>query len=1212
MLKSKFLSAVINTAKISLLFCSVVFFPLSVLSQATPFSPDDPYFSYDATARPDFPGQWHLINNAPLAGIQLTIPDGGTSKVLMTNSGVDAGLKGAWKLGYTGKGIVIGIVDDGVQGNHPDIAPNYRSDLSRNFSSDSTIAGQAQGPIDNDDNHGQAVAGVAAARGGNKIGGTGAAPYASIAGLNPYTGYEKNDTDKRALYVQAYYWKSGVDPATGKITAKPQINIMNHSYGQNTPWNTNDDLHGPNITTAINATTRNGTIHVWSAGNERGKANEDTGKDNVLTNSNVIPVAAMGSDGKFTDYSNYGSNVFVTAPSNRSGIYSGYYTFGITTTDRTGASLGYNRYSTENTKGDWTDLFPDYSYTSTFGGTSSSAPLVSGIMALGMEANKQMDVRMAKHVLVATSTKVDPNDASAAGGWVKNGAGNWFNPNYGFGNINAGKFVETVKNVLYVTNQTSYATGTQTVNEKIKYFNNSTNMGTSKDLTLTTAELPASLRQPLEGVEVNLNFTHPKRGDLTAYITSPYGTKSRLFNSTQNLAADKQDSADVTNFGWTFLSNTFWGEDPLGGTDKVSGKWTVMMGDVVNNEAGTWNSYKVTLLMGKIVMGSGVVTQTANIKARSLTMLMADTVLINPAGLEMQFNEAVQVSAGELNVNGRVKMVRPDNDEDPEDGIFVLDGGSVSGSGTIEAPYGFYHLSGTIKPGNSIGTLTIAGDYYQERQAKLLIEVASPTSNDVLAITGGAFLSGILETSWLGGATPAIGTVFGAFLTAAEGVTGQFSSLLTNITPTVVFKPRYDVPNQVYLVVQRDYVNEVLLPYLNTNQRAVGGMLNSVGNTATGDLNTVLAAIDAIPQYSQIPGVYDQLAPRGSEAIFRMGVSSTVFQAGNISDRLFDIRRGVKGASLDGTFIRNSDFIREGRDKPVLVASAGPDLTGMLPSGADEKWGIFIKGNAVSGNQRDTPDQMGYKFTSAGMTFGMDYRFTNNLAAGLLVGYTGSRANVDDYDSKVKMDGYTVGAYGTWYSKGFFVDGQASYGWADYRNTRRIVFPGIDRTATSKPVGKQLTLYGGTGYEFSVNKWTLVPSVSFQYTRLNLDGYTESGAGALDLNVNSQDTQSLMGNIGGRVYYTFDTRRALIMPFIHASYGYEFLGGAQTVTSRLAQGSSPFTIETPSPDRNFVLCGAGASMFLPNGASLNIGYTAQIGMDKYIAHSINGSLRISF
>jgi subtilase-type serine protease len=131
--------------------------------------------------------------------------------------------------------------------------------------------------------------------------------------------------------------------------------------------------------------------------------------------------------------------------------------------------------------------------------------------------------------------------------------------------------------------------------------------------------------------------------------------------------------------------------------------------------------------------------------------------------------------------------------------FFVLDGGIVSGTGTIEAPYGFYHLAGTIKPGNSIGTLTITGDYYQEPQAKLLIEVASPTSNDVLAITGDASLSGILQTSWQGGATPAIGTKFGAFLTAAGGVTGRFTSLLTNITPTVVFSRNTTSPTRCTL-----------------------------------------------------------------------------------------------------------------------------------------------------------------------------------------------------------------------------------------------------------------------------------------------------------------------------------------------------------------------------------------------------------------------------
>ena len=31
----------------------------------------------------------------------------------------------SWKSGYTGKGIVVGVVDDGVDGSHPELQDNY-------------------------------------------------------------------------------------------------------------------------------------------------------------------------------------------------------------------------------------------------------------------------------------------------------------------------------------------------------------------------------------------------------------------------------------------------------------------------------------------------------------------------------------------------------------------------------------------------------------------------------------------------------------------------------------------------------------------------------------------------------------------------------------------------------------------------------------------------------------------------------------------------------------------------------------------------------------------------------------------------------------------------------------------------------------------------------------------------------------------------------
>lgn len=1168
----------------------ILLFPFAAWGreELDPFYPDDPYFSYNVALRPNFPGQWHLVNGGP-SFIDFYSRQFGTT-TRMVNSGVSAGLLGAWNLGYTGSGVVIGIVDDGVDGTNYDIAPNYRADLSRNFSDNADLAAAAQGPQKQGDNHGTAVAGVAAARGGNGIGGTGAAPYAQIAGLRINIG-SVTPADPEASeqnYLDAYYWLSGVNPTTGAITGTAGIEVKNHSYGSDDPFSGATAA----IQLALTRTAANGVIHVFSAGNARNEKTEDANRgDTTHNNSSVLTVAALGSDGTYANYSSFGASVFVTAPSNRSD----YTGFGITTTDVSGADLGYNAWSGTNTKGDKDDLFPDTSYTSGFGGTSSSAPLVSGIMALGKEANPEMDIRMAKHALVKTSTVVDASDTSDSsfGGWRTNGAGNRFNPNYGFGNINAGAFVEKVLDVGYVTEQTSIvksaAVGVAIPDDDPA--------GVSRTINITAAEAA----QPLEGIEVGLTLTHQKAGDLTATLTSPSTMPSRILYSTSHLTASQQDTTVLTGTSLTFLTNAFWGEN-------ATGNWTLNVADIEAGNTGTWDAYNVTFLMGEMVMFSpGAITQSADVNALSLTVLNNATTYTIPAGRTFQVNRNVMVDGGTLIVNGNLTEKAGSYGN-----LFSLYSGKVQGTGTINASRGLENTGGTVSPGNSIGTLNLVGNYTQSGQGKLLVEVESPTSNDVLAITGSASLGGTLQTSWLGGATPAVGTVFGTFLAATAGVSGRFGTLLTNITPTVVFKPHYETANQVYLVVERDYLNQVLSTYLNTNQRSVGSMLNSAAPSAAGDLERVLGIIDAIPSYNQVAGAYDQIAPRSNQVDFTMGVSSAVFQAANVAGRLSDIRRGAWGTNPGSGFIRNSGFIREGRDRPILIASAASDLTGMLPARVEERWGIFAKGNAISGDQRDTPDQMGYSFTSAGLTVGMDYRLTPNLAAGLLFGYTGSRAEVDNNGSRTTMDGYTFGAYGTWYAGRFYVDGQASYGWADYRNTRRIVFSGLDRTASSSPGGSQLTLYGGTGCEIPAGRWTVVPNLSLQYIDLGIDGYTESGAGALDLDVDGQRTRSLQGNFGGKLYYTWETPKSVVMPGISLAWGYEFMRGSRDITSRLAQGSSPFSIETVSPDRNFLLAGAGVSVITRGGASFHIGYDVQIGESRYAVQSINGVMRVAF
>ncbi len=493
------------------------------LQQRKYFAPNDPLFAQ----------QWHLDN---------------------TNGYPDVNVVPAWQRGVTGSGVLIGIVDDSLQTTHPDLAPNYNPAHSWDFGQNDAIPD----PVWSDDNHGTSVAGVAAGRGGNGVGVTGAAPEAGLAGLRIDF---NNQTD--AMFVNAtLYHSSGTDTS---------IQVKNHSYGTSVPFIANTSQ-----VNALVASSAAGTIHTFAAGNERsyhgyyidvdnnGTLTEDVdyaidadaSKKATQNADESIAVAALGADGKLSPYSNFGACVFVTAPSN------GALGKGIVTTDRTG-SAGYNSGS---------DPIGNSDYTSAFGGTSSASPLVAGVMALGKQANPNLDVRMAKHLLAQTSQMVDATDAN----WVVNAAGFEFSDNYGFGLIDADAFTLAATQFSGVTPLVTETTGTISVGQAI----GSTGATLMQQFSLDT---PGAL----EEIEVRLNVSHTWRGDLEAFLVSPAGTGYRLFS--RNYA----DS--FNNIDWTFTSNAYWGESAVG-------DWALYLVDTWQGaDDGIWNSFSVTARTGSLI-----------------------------------------------------------------------------------------------------------------------------------------------------------------------------------------------------------------------------------------------------------------------------------------------------------------------------------------------------------------------------------------------------------------------------------------------------------------------------------------------------------------------------------------------------------------------------------------------------------------------------------
>lgn len=521
---------------------------------------------------------WHLKNT----GQKVFAVNGGTV-------GEDINLGSLLSEGVDGSGVSVLVSDDGIQDTHEDLTSNfnYSAQNSKDYSVNNSPRRTGPPKQLNYDYHGTAVAGLIAATSSNAKGARGVAPNARLSSYNFLSAGVNTDDYDHEQFSGAF-------------------DVVNMSWGWPQYLLTPPD--SVNEAAMVAATTNGrggkGTVLVKSSGNSFIVEREDSGNSLCVGSSNydadnttpyTVIVGALDAKGEATSYSSGGSNLWISS----FGGMDGSTDPAIFTTDLSGCTYGlaHSQSSIPFNRGQGGNS--GCNYTVSFNGTSSAAPILSGVVALMLSANPNLTWRDIKYILAKTAVPVDYSESAAYGHplagtghtnypsgvmwerpWVRNSADFRFHNFYGFGKVNASAAVALAKNTtqyLPATLITRQVTGTMsstptTIPETAGSVTNFDQFNKVDLVTNVTENIS------IEGVQLSLNVSGGSVAGLHVELISPDGTHSILVNAKTCLSS--------SSFGtMVFLSNAFYRERSVG-------NWTLR---IVNTQAGTRNLNGYTL-----------------------------------------------------------------------------------------------------------------------------------------------------------------------------------------------------------------------------------------------------------------------------------------------------------------------------------------------------------------------------------------------------------------------------------------------------------------------------------------------------------------------------------------------------------------------------------------------------------------------------------------
>jgi outer membrane autotransporter protein len=574
--------------------------------------------------------------------------------------------------------------------------------------------------------------------------------------------------------------------------------------------------------------------------------------------------------------------------------------------------------------------------------------------------------------------------------------------------------------------------------------------------------------------------------------------------------------------GTTILiaDNSFSGGTTIsGGTLQLGNGGTtgMIIGDVVDNGTLAFDRSDDISFSGAI-SGSGAVTK-----------LGGNTLVLD--GDCSAFAGATDLQAGMLvvgSVAGNGAVLGGDVD--------IATGATLGGHGEIG---GDVVNAGTLAPGNSIGTLTIHGDYTQTADGTLAIEAQADGQADKVVVDGDATLDGSALVLAADGDWKPL-TEY-TILTAGGDVSGTFGSATSSLLfldPVI----NYDA-HAVRLSLQRNDVGFASVG--NTrNQRATGAAADTLGfGNAVYDALTTLDATTA-------PEAFDALS-------------------------------GELHASVQTALVEDSSYLRTAMRNRLDAARA--DGHGVWATG----WGHWAHDDS-DGNAAEL------RTDGHGIAAGADAAVGAAARRGVVIGASRARARGGDRAAHADIDSRHLGVYGRMPLGGLQLQAGMARSWHDVDSRRDVAFPGIDEHLSGDQDADTTQGYVDASHDFKVARGTVSPYLDLARVQVRARGFAETGGDAA-LQVDASHTSRTFATAGVRGDFSFASAWRLqgSLGWSHAFGG----DGSPTVQEAFVAGSDAFVVAGVPIADNAVTVQAGLGYQATPAFRINASYIGRFASD---------------